>query len=36
VTHIDGSELAGRQRTAPPDHSLIAAERSVYADFGDE
>ncbi len=36
VTHIDISEPAGRQRTVPPDHPLIAAARSVYTSFGDE
>jgi phosphofructokinase-like protein len=36
VTHIDITESAGRQRTVPPDHPLIAAARSVYTSFGDE
>jgi len=36
VTHIDIAESAGRQRTVPPDHSLIAAARSVYTSFADE
>ena len=36
VTHIDIAESAGRQRTVPPDHPLIAAARSVYTSFGDE
>jgi hypothetical protein len=36
VTHIDIAESAGRQRTVPPTHPLIAAARSVYTSFGDE
>jgi len=36
VTHIDITESAGRQRTVPLTHPLIAAARSVYTSFGDE
>jgi len=36
VTHIDSSELAGRERSVPPEQPLIAAARSVCTSFGDE
>lgn len=35
LTDVDIAYPAGRQRTIPPDHPLIAAARSVYTAFGD-
>jgi len=35
-TDIPITEPAGKQRTVPLDHPLIAAARSVYTSFGDE
>jgi 6-phosphofructokinase 1 len=36
LTDIDITEAAGRQRTVPADHPLVAAARSVYTSFGDD